>query len=875
VVGRVGSGKSSLLAALLGEMRRTGGWLNVEGSVAYVAQQAWMRNMTLRDNVLFGKPFNNQLYTKVVSSCALAADLRQLPAGDQTEIGERGINLSGGQKQRINLARAVYANKDIYYFDDPLSAVDSHVGKHIFEKVIGPKGVLRRKTRVLVTHGISFLPQVDNIIVMKGGQIAEMGTYDQLLDNKGDFAEFLVEQLQNQPEESGSEAETDQVWKKLENTFGSDEIRLKRQVSTHSTRSRPKARTSSIGELSDASSDPESTVKSVNNIFTDRRSSSRAGAVLGAGPVAGTLIEEEFMEERRVKRDIYMHYLRSMGLITVFLGVISYFLYQAFTVSSNILLSQWSDDERAVNSSSVRDAYLAGYGMFGGLQSLFTFLSIIVITFGTIRASISLHSSLLASILRAPMAFFDTTPTGRIVNRFSKDMDEIDIMLPVHVKDVLNETFTCLGFMFVLLFVSPAIAALLVPLILFFAVIQTAYLRSSRQLKRLMAINRSPLNSHLEETLSGAATIRAYGFQQQFIAENGDKLEDFQRSNYPEIMTNGWLFLRLQLIGTLLVVAAALLVVWSAGGLEAGLVGLTLTYTVNSQLSIYLLTRFTAETEKSIVSVERVAEYQQVQPEGEFQVADRDPPPTWPVHGTVTFEQYSARYRPGLDLVLRDLSCELHGGEKVGIVGRTGAGKSSVTLALFRLVEAAAGSINIDGVKIADIGLTRLRNALTIIPQDPVLFSGTLRFNLDPFSQYGERELWRALRLSHLGELTQQLPGGLDHIVAEGGSNLSVGQRQLVCLARALLRKTRILVLDEATAAVDLETDDLIQSTIRAEFSDCTVLTIAHRIKTILDSDRVMVMDAGRLVELDSPEALLAKKDSTFYSMAKDAGIVS
>ena len=873
VVGKVGSGKSSLLSALLGEMSRTNGFANVEGSVAYVSQQAWMRNMSLKNNILFGKPYNEKLYEKVIESCALKPDLLQLPGGDATEIGEKGINLSGGQKQRINLARAVYANKDVYFFDDPLSAVDSHVGKHIFDKVIGPKGVLRKKTRILVTHGIGYLPFTDNIIVLKNGTISEDGGYEDLLNKKGDFAEFIVEQLQQAEEDSASEAEADEIWKKLENTYGRDEIRVKRQISTASNKSRPKARTSSIGSISDDSSDPESTVKSISNIYYARQKSSLTEPI--EENKATNLVEEEFVEEKRVKLDIYTYYIRSIGIVVCLFGVFAYFLFQSSTVASNIILAVWSDDTSAPNNTRVRDMYLAGYGLFGGLQSLFTFVAIIIMTFGTIRASITLHNTLLQNLLRAPMSFFDTTPTGRIVNRFSRDIDEVDIMLPMHVKDVLNQFFTVLGLIAILLYVSPIILVAIIPLVLFFLFVQTAYLRSSRQLKRLMAINRSPMNSHLEESLSGSMTIRAFRFQKQFVTENEEKIENYQRSQYPEIMSNGWLFLRLQSIGTMLVLISALIIVLNRDNMDSGIAGLCLSYTVNCQLSIYLLTRFTADMEKSIVSVERIKEYQETPQEAAFEKPEIDPPQTWPVYGNITFDQYSTRYRPGLDLVLSDISVDIHGGEKIGIVGRTGAGKSSITLSLFRIIEAAAGNINIDGVNIADIGLTRLRSALTIIPQDPVLFSGTLRFNLDPFSQYTDTEVWKALRLAHLSDMAHQLQGGLDHVIAEGGGNLSVGQRQLVCLVRALLRKTRILVLDEATAAIDLETDDLIQSTIRSEFSDCTVLTIAHRIKTIMDSTRVMVMDAGKISEFEDPAVLLKNKKSAFYLMAKDAGVVN
>ncbi|KAL6447244.1 hypothetical protein ACFW04_001485 [Cataglyphis niger] len=563
IVGTVGSGKSSLLSALLGEMVKLSGKVNTKGSIAYVSQQPWIQNATLQDNVLFGKALNKSVYNRVVEGCALSPDLKMLPAGDQTEIGEKGINLSGGQKQRVALARAVYNDSENYFLDDPLSAVDSHVGKHIFENVIGPNGLLKKKTRVLVTHSITYLPEVDNIIVLKDGEITESGTYKQLLEKKGAFAEFLVHHLQ---------------------------------------------------------------------------------------------------------------------------------------------------------------------------EATFVVLSQTALVVGCLRSSKLLHSELLFGILRSPLGFFDTTPSGRILNRFGKDIDIIDNVLP--------------------------------------------------------------------------PSIRA------------------------------WLFCLA-----------------------------SITQTLN------WLVRMTSDVETNIVAVERIKEYGDTVQEAPWKNTEYTPPKEWPTNGRVDFKDFKVRYREGLDLVLNGLTFSVFGGEKIGIVGRTGAGKSSMTLALFRIIEAAHGKILIDGIDISKMGLHDLRSRLTIIPQDPVLFSGTLRMNLDPFDCYADEEIWRALEHAHLKSFINNLPNALLHEVTEGGENLSVGQRQLICLARALLRKTKVLILDEATAAVDLETDDLIQTTIRQEFKNCTVLTIAHRLNTILDSDRVIVLDKGLIVEYDSPEVLLRNSSSSFYSMAKDAGL--
>lgn len=732
IVGQVGAGKSSILSALLGEMTKTRGTVNTNGSIAYVSQQAWMRNMTLRNNILFGKRYSKRVYEKVIESCALTDDLQMLPNNDATEIGEKGINLSGGQKQRINLARAVYSNRDIYLFDDPLSAVDSHVGKHLFENVIGPKGMLNKKTRVLVTHGIGFLPEMDLIIVVKDGRIAEIGKYESLINQRGDFSDFILEQLQqNDGFDPGTD--TEQLWKDLESSQGREEI-VKKNIENSSRRRRPK--TMSLGSMSNASTDDGEARSTLTNILISDDKSS-ADTEYKRLP-SKRLIEDEFAEVDSVKLDIYKYYILSAGVSLGILSFVAYFFYQVCVVGTNIWLSIWSSDESASFDTAVRNKYLIGYGIIGFLQAIFIFGAIILLTFATVNASIRLHDEMLNRILRSPMSFFDTTPTGRIVNRFSKDIDEVDIMLPMHFKDVLNQFFNVLGVIFVLAFVNPAILAAVVPLTGFFILTQNFYLRTSRQLKRLLSINRSPINSHLDDTLSGAATIRAFGFQDQFEDENEEKLDELQKSQYPEIISNSWLFLRLQLIGIILVVATSLIVVFTRDTIDSGLVGLSLSYAMSCQIDIYMLVRFCADLEKSVVSVERIKEYQET-PQEAPAVTYVDPDQVWPVHGNVSFDNYSTRYRPGLELVLTDINCSILGGEKIGIVGRTGAGKSSITLSLFRIIEAAAGRITIDNVDIAQIGLRRLRSGLTIIPQDPVIFSGTLRTNLDPFSQHSDR----------------------------------------------------------------------------------------------------------------------------------------
>ena len=554
VGGRVGSGKSSLLSALLGEMQKTNGFVNMDSSVAYVSQHAWIRNMSLKKNILFDNEYNSSVYNKVLYNCALEDDLKQLAGGDETEIGEKGINLSGGQKQRVNLARAVYSNKDIYLLDDPLSAVDAHVGKHIFEKVVSDQGVLSKKTRILVTHAISYLPQVDNIIVMKNGAISEIGSYEQLINNKGDFAGFLLEQLQNSVDKSDSENENsnDAIWKSLEDSLGTNEILLKRQHSKESKKHH-KVRTSSIGELSDCDSSV-----SDRSVFTQKKQFLDKSK----------LIETEAVETEEVSMEHYIYYVKSMGYGIFALGVLSYFIFQSFAVSTNLVLTSWSSI--ASNDISVTNKYMVLYGVLGGSQSIFIFVASVIMTVGMVKASKILHSTLLENIIKAPMSFFDTTPLGRIVNRFSKDTDEIDTVITFVLKDLLNQFFILVGIMFVLTYVSPITLSLIIPLIIYFIFIRALFLRSARQIKRMMATNRSPINSHLEETISGANTIRAFRYQEKFIDENNEKVETLSKSLYTDVIANNWLVWRLHSIGAVLIVLVTLIIVLNRDSYTSG-----------------------------------------------------------------------------------------------------------------------------------------------------------------------------------------------------------------------------------------------------------------------------------------------------------------
>ncbi|XP_069939625.1 multidrug resistance-associated protein 1 isoform X2 [Cherax quadricarinatus] len=875
VVGSVGAGKSSLISAILGEMEKQSGRVNIKGNIAYVSQQAWIQNSTLESNILFNNQKDDDRYNSCVRACALAADLEMLPAGDQTEIGEKGINLSGGQKQRVSLARAVYADTDIYLLDDPLSAVDSHVGKHIFEQVIGPHGILKKKTRILVTHSVTYLPQVDKIVVLKNGVVTEQGTYLELLENKGEFQDFLLQYLSEKEEEEDALEGLEDIKLQLEDKLGRDV--LQRQIS----RKRQESESESVEFDKNDANIKKSGLRRTKTISE----SEKGKAVASTSPLqvpekkAGqNLIEAEKAETGKVSFGVYGYYIRSIGVLSSLLTVIFYVLSQACTVGSNVWLTSWSAaSEALVNETmepSETDMYLGVYGALGVGQAFFILAGAFSQSFGALEAAEQVHNKVLQNVLRLPMSFFDTNPIGRLINRFGKDVDTLDNILPWTIRSWLTCFLTVLATFVVIVAATPIFIVVLIPTMIIYYFVQVLYVSTSRQLKRIESVSRSPIYSHFQETIQGASTIRAFGREHQFIANSEAKVDFNLRSSNPSVMANRWLAIRLEFIGNIMTFFAAMFAVMSRGSMSGGVVGLSVSYAMSVTQTLNWLVRMTSDVETNIVAVERIKEYTEVQQEAAWDVPNKKPHKDWPQQGVVVFNKYSTRYREGLDLVVKDISFHINGGDKIGIVGRTGAGKSSLTLGLFRIIEAAGGNISIDDISIASIGLHDLRGKLTIIPQDPVLFSGTLRMNLDPFSMYDDSNVWSALEHSHLKEFVSSLSNGLQHEISEGGDNLSVGQRQLVCLARALLRKTRVLILDEATAAVDLETDDLIQQTIRREFCDCTVLTIAHRLNTIMDSTRVLVLDKGEVKEFDTPAALLKNKASLFYGMAKDAGLV-
>ncbi|KAG0373773.1 hypothetical protein BGX24_011258 [Mortierella sp. AD032] len=864
VVGRVGQGKSSLLSAIIGDMYKRKGSVRVFGSVALVSQQAWICNATVRDNIVFGKAFDQEKYDRILFASGLLPDLEILAAGDMTEIGERGINLSGGQKQRVSLARAAYQDADVYLMDDPLSAVDAHVDQHLWEHLIGPKGLLKNKTRLLVTHGIHHLEHVDHILVVKDGKITEAGHYKHLIAAKNGFYQLIKD-------------------------FSVSHRKKNRKATVPGLAVADTVRVSSPSSSS-AGSDEDET-GTVIATQEDKKDNEEAD---------GELVKDEEAHSGIVGWDTFIVYCEAMSWELFVVVLLVFVLWEALQLSVPLWLEHWTSVMDTTSHSVAY--YLTIYGVlviiYITIDVWLTYISNVV---ACVRASIVLHENVLARVLRLPMAFFDVTPQGRILNRFSSDIGDIDEMVPESFITLLTCISNFIGTLMILTFATPTFAFTLPLVGLVYMIIQNYYIRTSSMLRRLDSITKSPMYQHFSESLNGLSSIRAMDIKDRFIDENAKRTNKSATASYASWMINRWLNVRLEALTASACFAVALLAVLNKDSITPSMAGLALSSTSSLAYNVIWTLRSYCDLCSDLIAVERVHEYSNKTTEAPASTGARLPK-HWPQQGRIVFKNYSTRYREGLDLVLKDVSFEVQPSEKVGIVGRTGAGKSSLTLALFRIVEAAnsywarasaqdgksssdisaeeldladslgGGSIEIDGVDISTLGLKDLRQHLSIIPQDPTLFAGTVRENLDPLNELTDTDLWQALERAHLKTHITSLNGGLSFEVAQNGENFSVGQRSLICLARALLRKTKILVLDEATAAVDVETDELIQKTIRQEFQDRTVLTIAHRIKTVMDSDKILVLEKGRVEEFDSPKQLMKTKNGLFYSLAHQAG---
>lgn len=866
VIGMVGSGKSSLLSAILGEITLTGGQIRVNGSISYAGQEAWVFGATVRQNILFGQPYERHRYQKVIKACALLRDFKQFPQGDQTMVGERGSSLSGGQKARINLARALYRQSDIYLLDDPLSAVDAHVSKHLFHECI--QRYLADKTRILATHQLQYIKGVDAIILLEQGRIKYFSHYQDLLAYRPEYGVLLADE--NEIDDSSLERS----------------MNMRRKFSSASNRSR-------TPDASSGGTDDEEEDEDEEQLNNGLEGTSR-------GIVKGSI----FIKFFQTGANLYMAFIvLLLFILTQFIVSLSDFFvpFLVNTVEDQRYLAKLhslnqtddtyenvttnhsdtipSDDENMMTYIYIYTGIVLGIFIIGITRSLFFYKT-------CMTCSQRLHDMMFSALIRTGMRFFDTNPSGRILNRFSKDMGTIDELLPKACLDAGQMNMMMFGSLIVTCIVNPIFLVPIVFISIIFYWLRRVYLKTSKNVKRLEGIARSPVFTHLNATLNGLTTIRAY-CAQTILKQEFDKLQDVHTSTvYMYIVTSTAFGFTLDVFCFFFISLVTFSFLLFNQSFSGGEVGLAITQIMAMTGIIQWGMRQSAEVTNQMMAVERVLEY--IQLAAEPNLRDRgtylkkkdkenlalpdNAPKSWPKDGSIIFKNVYMRYSDEDPPVLKGLNMVIYPGEKVGIVGRTGAGKSSLIAALFRLAK-VEGIIEIDSINTGVIALEDLRRKISIIPQDPVLFSGTLRRNLDPFDEFPDRDLWEALEEVELKDAVGINNGnGLESHVFDRGSNYSVGQRQLVCLARAILRNNRILMLDEATANVDPQTDALIQRTIRKKFAACTMLTVAHRLNTIMDSDKVLVMDKGRMAEYDHPHILLQNSYSQFTSLVRETG---
>ncbi|GFO41988.1 multidrug resistance-associated protein 4 [Plakobranchus ocellatus] len=815
VVGVVGSGKSSLLMSLIGELPYEIGKISINGKASYCSQTNWVFSGTVRDNILFGQSYVPHRYKAVVEACGLARDLDLLPKGDLTFVGERGLQLSGGQKARLTLARCIYFDGDVILLDDPLSAVDANVGRHIFQRCI--LDLLAEKTVILVTHQLQYLKQVDRIVVLRDGCIHDIGTYDELKSRGTDMKVLTsTEEHPGHATEAALEAEEEQEELMLQNKS------LEKQASENAA-------------------------------------------------------SEEVLSGAIGLRVYWKYFSAGYGIAFLPVLIPLWVAGPAFFCYSDWMLAKWvgQQSNSTDSSSSTRDWAHMPHSLRWYIIALLASIACILL-FSllylqvTIVAGKRLHDKMLAAVVHAVSRFFDTHPVGQILNRFSRDLNFIDDLVSIISFFVAFKTTHFLGFFIVTVIVNPWLTIAIVPLLLLIVFIRIYALQTLRQVKRLEAKARSPVYSHVSDTILGLETIRALGQQNAFLSQF-DALQDKHTSAlFLYLSSYRWMSLRSLAVVNFYLNIIIFLSLGLKDSLDGNLLALSLIYCIAMGEPFEFYMRVSADLETYMTSVERVLGYCSLEQEPALH-SDKPPPPDWPSRGAITFTKTSLQYSHNAPLVLKNIDCHIQGKEKIGVVGRTGSGKSSLITSLFRLVQ-PTGHIYIDTVDVSKLGLYDLRSKISVIPQEPTLFGQTLRWNLDPLEEFSDERLWNALDQVQLKEKINQMPGKLYTEITEGGANLSVGQRQLICLARAILKYSRILILDEATANVDQETDDIIQRTIRAKFRESTVLTIAHRLYTIMDCDRIMVLADGELKEFDSPYNLLQDSEGIFTRLVLSSG---
>ncbi|KAH0904777.1 hypothetical protein HID58_044280 [Brassica napus] len=796
VCGTVGSGKSSLLSSILGEVPKISGTVKVFGSKAYVAQSPWIQSGKVEDNILFGKPMEREWYQSVLEACCLNKDLELLPFHDQTVIGERGINLSGGQKQRIQIARALYQDADIYLFDDPFSAV------------------------------------------MKDGKITQAGRYNEILDSGTDFMELVG-------------AHTD-------------------ALATVDTYEQGCASSESTTNKED---------KEAPKLEKDSGNKPR-----------GQLVQQEEREKGKVGFTVYKKYMAlAYGGAVIPIILLVQILFQVLDIGSNYWMTWVTPVSKDVEPPVSGFTLILVYVVLAIASSLCILVRTLLVSMTGFKMATELFTQMHLRVFRASMSFFDVTPMGRILNRASTDQSVVDLRLPGQFAYAAVAAINILGIMGVMIQVAWLVLIIFIPVVAASSWYRQYYISAARELARLAGISRSPLVHHFSETLSGVTTIRSFDQEPRFLSDIMKLSDCLSRLTFHSTGATEWLCFRLELLSTITFALSLVIVVSTPEGtvnpskplihklrifflwsLLIGFAGLAITYALNLNNLQSNLVWTLCELENKMISVERMLQYIDIPSEPSLVIESTRPEKSWPSRGEITISNLQVRYGPHLPMVLHGLTCTFPGGLKTGIVGRTGCGKSTLIQTLFRIVEPTAGEIRIDGIDILTIGLHDLRSRLSIIPQDPTMFEGTVRSNLDPLEEYSDDQIWEALDKCQLGDEVRKKELKLDSSVSENGQNWSVGQRQLVCLGRVLLKRSKVLVLDEATASVDTATVNLIQETLRQHFRDCTVITIAHRISSVIGSDMVLLLDQGLIKEHDSPGRLLEDKSSSFSKLVAE-----
>uniref|UniRef100_F6HG43 ABC-type xenobiotic transporter n=1 Tax=Vitis vinifera TaxID=29760 RepID=F6HG43_VITVI len=791
VCGSVGSGKSSLLCSILGEIPRISGTgSKVYGSKAYVPQSAWIQTGTIRDNVLFGKEINKAFYEDVLEACALDRDIQLWYNGDLSVVGERGMNLSGGQKQRIQLARAIYSKQHLMLF--------------FFTTVI------------YVTHQLEFLDASD--LVMKDGIIVQSGKYEDLI---ADPNSELVRQM------TAHNKSLDQVNPSQENCFTNKPPQKKK-----------------IDLIEENSHDPISNGKLLDGIH------------------------KEETESGRVKWHVYSTFITSAykgGLVPVIL--LCQVLFQGLQMGSNYWIAWATEEEGRVS----REQLIGVFSLLSGGSSIFILGRAVLLSTIAIETARHLFSEMIKAVFRAPVSFFDSTPSSQILNRSSTDQSTVDTDIPYRLAGLAFALIQLLSIIVLMSQVAWQVFLLFVSILAISIWYQAYYIATARELARMVGVRKAPILHHFSESVAGAATIRCFSQDDRFLRRNLSLIDDYSRVAFHNTATMEWLCVRINFLFNLVFfLVLVILVSLPRSAISPSLAGLAATYGLNLNVLQAWVIWNLCNVENKMISVERILQFTKIPSEAPLVIENCRPSLEWPSNGRIDLDNLHVRYTPTLPMVLKGITCTFPGERKIGVVGRTGSGKSTLIQALFRVVEPSEGQILIDGVDISKMGLKDLRSRLSIIPQDPTLFQGTMRTNLDPLGEHSDQEIWEVLNKCRLAEIIGQDKGLLNARVAEDGENWSVGQRQLVCLARVLLQRRKILVLDEATASVDTATDNLIQKTIREETSKCTVITVAHRIPTVIDNDLVLVLDEGKVVEYDSPPQLLKDSSSAFSKLVME-----